>query len=278
MKTFARKLVLWGWCFGLGSCVAERPTDRGKPPFLSASAESSSASNPKSTTASEGVAPPALEPGGYAVEELELKGFEPALVMRPRGSGSHDVLFAGHGAGGRAEYQCAYWSSILPTPMMIVCLRGTRMVRNDPQSGYYYKTHLELERELLTAVEALREKKEWASNPPPWMYGAYSQGATMGALLLVEHGDLFDRLALIEGGGEGWTRPRVERFVEAGARRILAVCGTSSCARDAEKNQRIWQAYGLDTRVHSAPGAGHTYLGRVQELVSSELTWLIGTE
>lgn len=204
--------------------------------------------------------------------ELELPGFEPALVFLPKGPGPYPVLFATHGAGGRAEHHCVHWLHILEEPHVIVCPRGRRMVKSDPSGGYYYPTHTELEKEVLATAHALK-KLEFAA-APPWGYAGYSQGATMGALMLIDHGDLFDRLILLEGGTEGWSRARAARYFEGGGRKILFGCGTPSCDRSARAAESAMRGAGLDVRVRSAEGAGHTYGGGVEDAITPELPWL----
>jgi hypothetical protein len=100
----------------------------------------------------------------------------------------------------------------------------------------------------------------------------------MGALMLVLHGELFDRVALIEGGTEGWTLKRSQTYDQGGGSRVLFVCGTESCRRDAEEAGRTLELTGLGARVLFAEGAGHTEGGRVRELVSREIEWLLSRE
>lgn len=203
--------------------------------------------------------------------DLEVPGFEPVLVVAPGDGERHPVLFAAHGAGGHAQAMCGYFLQLLEKPHIIVCPRGSRIQKGAPGNGYFYATHLALEKEVL-AIQGVIQALPSAL-PPPWAYGGYSQGATMGALMLTGHGDIFNRLLLIEGGTEGWTSSRSRHFAAAGGKRVLFACGTRSCSQDAESAAEVMRAVGLDVRVRFAEGAGHSYGGAVQERVASELNW-----
>jgi predicted esterase len=141
------------------------------------------------------------------------------------------------------------------------------------ESGYYFPNHYELEREVMAGLEAL-----WSSFPDAArtsiVYAGYSQGATMGALMIVEHADVFHRLVLIEGGTGEWNLARAQQFRRRGGQRILFACGREHCRDTAHRSAHWLERAGLVVRVLYARGAGHTPAGVVGEKVAEAFGWL----
>jgi pimeloyl-ACP methyl ester carboxylesterase len=184
------------------------------------------------------------------------------------------MLVVAHGAGGDAGWHCALYQARLPAPAYILCPRGVRMVADrSVDSGYYFPDHHELEREVMAAMDALCSRFPQA-NRTGVVYAGYSQGATMGALMIVEHADVFTRLVLVEGGTSEWDLLRAKRFRRGGGQRVLFACGQARC-RDAARRSAHWlEQAELAVRVEYARGAGHTPFGRVGDQVTEAFGWL----
>jgi hypothetical protein len=103
-----------------------------------------------------------------------------------------------------------------------------------PEEGFFFRNHHELEREVLAAVDALRQAFSGSLDPGPLVYTGYSQGATMGALMLVGHGETFPRIALVEGGYSEWNVSIGKKFEASGGQRVLFACGGSGCKTKAD--------------------------------------------
>jgi len=144
-----------------------------------------------------------------------------------------------------------------------------------PDAGFYYPDHFALEKEVLATLasfEAAYAEHILAGN---YVYAGYSQGATMGALMLPAHADRFKRILLVEGGFDEWPLASARRFAESGGERVAFVCGLAVCNKGAERSKHILgQAHLLALSKH-APGAGHTYQGAVAERVQEAFVWLV---
>jgi predicted esterase len=161
---------------------------------------------------------------------------------------------------------------------IIVSLAGVPLYNKYPERGHYYTDHGALARELDAVSAKLRDETlPYAHRlaPGPFLFGAYSQGATMGALVLVERPEAFQRMILIEGGYEGWTKSRAQRFQAGGGQKVLWVCGTASCVRHAEAASQVARHAGLTAQVVWVVGGGHAYWGRVEDRVTERLSWLL---
>jgi predicted esterase len=199
-----------------------------------------------------------------ATSLLAVPGFETAVVVTPGGDGAAPLLVATHGAGGDPEWECERWARVAKGRWFLLCPRGTALRRGE--GSYYYADHLKLEREVMAAVGAARSTYGARIAKEHGVYLGYSQGATMGALMVVEHGTLFPHLVLIEGGSGDWTRQRAARFRETGGQSVYIGCGTPSCARGAARSATALERAGLHTKTEHAEGGGHTELGPVGDL------------
>jgi hypothetical protein len=207
---------------------------------------------------------------------LVVPGFGDAVVVAPLDLGEgKPLLVAAHGAGDAPDGQCAHWASITAGRFVVLCPRGLSLGRDS--GGYYFADHFALEREVLAAVGALEAALGPRLLGEGGVYTGYSQGATMGALMVVNHGRRFPHLLLNEGGSGDWTFSRARRFRATGGKSVAIVCGTGPCARRARASAAVLQKTGLRARAVYAEGAGHTYDGDVGEQSRALLHgWLLG--
>lgn len=207
------------------------------------------------------------------VAEIPLESGFPVLTWAPRSAASAPLIVSAHGAGCVAEDHCAYLWRLSGGRAVVACLRGDPLYRQRPEQGFYFRDHFALRAELEAAVSAVRQHFGDRLKASATFVG-YSQGATMGALALPSMQLAFRELIFIEGGGEGMPRASAERLRALGTERVLFACGTKGCAKRSQATAALLTAVGLEARALEAPGAGHTYLGAVEELVSSQTRWL----
>lgn len=201
-------------------------------------------------------------PRDERLQALEVAGFEAAIVVIPAETRPVPLLVAAHGAGGDPTWECERWARVARGRWFLLCPCGAPLRRGEAGS-YYYPDHHALEREVAAAVRAVRQKHGARIAKEGGVYVAYSQGATMGALMLVDHGAEFPHLLLIEGGSGDWTRARAERFRATGGASVFIVCGTSGCAGRATRARPVLERAGLATEVRVLENGGHTELDGV---------------
>jgi len=109
-------------------------------------------------------------------------------------------------------------------------------------------------------------------------YAGFSQGATMGALMLVEHAEEVKRLVLMEGGFAEWSVARARAFRERGGERVLFVCGRKECADAARKSAYYFKLAGVPAQLEYVAGAGHSHDARVEARVIAALPWLTSND
>ena len=204
---------------------------------------------------------------------LPVPDFAPSLVRVPSGGGRVPVLVVTHGAGGTAEAHCELWARIVQDRALLLCVRGRARGAN-PADGEYYPDHPTLERETFAALTALRASYAERIAEGPISYAGFSQGATMGALMLVDHAQEVTRLVLVEGGFADWSVARAKAFREHGGERVLFVCGRKQCAEPATNSAHWFKLAGVPARVEYVPGAGHSHDARVEARIVSALPWL----
>lgn len=266
----------------LVACTAAKPprSDIGRsetppePPTGSNAASDGSASNDANAT--DGANPASVANERHGPMALEVPNFLPALVVLPHEKERPArLLVAAHGAGDSPEWQCEHWGNVARGRYFVLCPRGTSL----GGGGYYYKTHIALEQELVAALAAVRETYGSLVKPGGGIYTGYSQGATMGALMIIDHGTEFPHLVLVEGGWGDWTLGRAKRFAATGGRSVALVCGGSGCAQRAEAAAKVLERAGLRARAEHAEGGGHTYVGIVGERATDLFeTWLLKSD
>jgi hypothetical protein len=203
------------------------------------------------------------------VRHLEVPGFLPAILLVPPGGESRPLVAAAHGAGGSPEWECDYWARLTTGRAFVLCLRGTAM----GGGSFYYKNHHALRAELAAALSAARTAEPRIA-PGGGIYAGFSQGASMGTLMIAERGTDFPYLVLIEGFTQ-WNVALARSFAKHGGRKVSFACGTQQCASKAELSASAIQRAELEARAHHAAGAGHTPLGEVMQLVEGDLPWLV---
>lgn len=222
-------------------------------------------------------APSAPEPvdrySGPQKIDLEVPGFLPALLLVPAGEGARPLVTAAHGAGGSPEWECDYWARLTSGRAFVLCLRGTPLNR---QGGYYFKNHHALAAELSAAVAAAHAFSARVSSASG-VYAGFSQGASMGSLMISKYAAQFPYLVLIEGF-ETWDVRLGRAFKARGGEAVLFACGTRQCATKAERSTLALQRAAVRVRAEHAPDAGHTPAGAVMALVAKDLRWLFGDD
>ncbi len=208
---------------------------------------------------------------------LELDDLPPPVLWTaPAGAKARPLIVSAHGAGGTPEWHCSWLTRAVGTQAHVLCLRGHAISRG--ADAYYYPEHHTLERLFLRGTEAAVAALAPDTAEQGHIYVGYSQGATMGALMIVAHAERFPNLLLIEGGHSHWTRKRSREFATRGGQRVYFACGQSSCKRAADRSSQHLGAAGIEVRVGYAPGAGHTPAGEVGELATEGLQWLLSTQ
>jgi hypothetical protein len=125
------------------------------------------------------------------------------------------------------------------------------------------------------ALAALAERYAGYADVRAPLLAGFSLGAYEVAMLGQRGLPRFPRLAVLEGGVDGWSAPTVEAFAAEGGVRVLFGCGSSLCTVPATAAAgRIAQRDGVEARVASAP-VGHANTPPLQEAIRAELPWFL---
>ncbi len=280
------RFARWGMSASVLACAlacASAREQREEPETSSASADTtqttettdtaSTANTASAATVSASAAPAALEKRDLSPKQLPIEGFGTAAVLLPRGTAPAPLLVATHGAGGNPEWECERWGRVAKGRFFLLCPRGTPFGKSAP-GAYFYADHLKLESEVMAGVKAARTAYPSRLATTGGVYVGYSQGATMGGLMLVDHGNEFPHLLLIEGGSSNWTLGRAKRFSATGGKSVFIVCGTPACGRRATTAKPVLESAGLRAEVRVVAGGGHTELGPVGDAAEKLLETL----
>lgn len=226
---------------------------------------------------SEGSRLPALQhPSG--VVRLSVVGFSDAVVSLPVGATEPmPVVIAAHGNYDTPEWQCEVWRDIVQNEAFVLCPRGT--ARGDSPSSkdirYHYLSQQRLAQEIDAGMEQLRASYGAYVDDGSLLFTGFSQGAIMGASLMVREPERYSRAVLIEGGDRTWTHANAKKYAEHGGQRVLFACGQGDCNSKAKGAARQLQQRGVDTRVVYSKRQGHTYGGGVADEIAAAFDWLV---
>ena len=204
--------------------------------------------------------------------ELDVPGFDRAVVSFPPSAPlPQPLLVSTHGAGDSPAQMCELWRGILGDRGVVLCPAGPRMRAHE--EGRYYPDHHALEKITLASIRALAEKYPALVDARRAIYSGYSQGATMGALMIPPYGAECPRLVLAEGGFDDWSLERASTFRKSGGERVLFICGRQRCKDAARRSAAYLENVGVTAHVVSHVGEGHVV--RIAELATPELDWLL---
>lgn len=261
----------------LSSCAAPRRTAAPIPARPSPDSAPAAATTDKATSGNRGpasaeqpVSDRSPVPPSRGTVLLDVPGFDPAIVSFPENRpGATPLVVVAHGAGVVPADICHVVRLLFQDRATLLCLSGPRVAVSE--EGRYFPDHHVLERIFTASLDALSRKYPAQIDYRRAIYVGYSQGATMGALMLPAHGGQCPRLLLIEGGFADWSLTRARAFKSSGGERVLFACGTKHCAAKARDSMTTLRHAGIDAYVVSELSAGHTYGGMLARRVESEL-------
>jgi predicted esterase len=210
-------------------------------------------------------------------EALPVPGHPDAWMSLPTGAtNKRPVVVVIHGAGDRPDWQCGGWRRATRELAFVVCPRGAYAALDSTKEDARY-THrggtalLEYIDASLAAVEA--RYPDYADTSTPILAG-FSLGASEILALAVQAPARFPRIALVEGGTNGWTDARIDAYRTGGGQRVLY--GTGQRANEAAARTAVKRliAKGLDARVVYAP-VNHTFDPPLEDAVRGELEWFV---
>ncbi len=210
-------------------------------------------------------------------EDLEVPGHPTALLWVPNSTREQLPLFAvAHGAGGGPDWHCEYWSAVVESGAFLLCLRGHPI--NKEMGSHFFPEHHTLGRLFGASVSAVDARFGKRVSADHGVYIGYSQGATMGSLMLADHAARFSHALFLEGGFKTWNVARAQKFKRAGGEAVFIACGTNTCDGNAKNSVRWMERAGLRARFFTAEGAGHTPAGDVGLAAIEGLAWLLAPE
>ncbi len=217
---------------------------------------------------------PAL-PGFF--EALPVAGHPDAWMSLPTGAtGKRPVVVVIHGSGDRPDWQCGGWRRATGEYPFVVCPRGAAAPGESTRTDVRY-THrggaalLAYIDASLAVLEARYPAYVDASTP---ILAGFSLGASEILALAVQDPARFPRIALIEGGTQGWTDARIDAYVAGGGQRVLYGAGQRANEAAARAVVKRLVAKGLDARVVYAP-VDHTFDPPLEDAVHEALPWLV---
>lgn len=271
----------------LGACAPRAGAPESSPPPVTASDRDPRGSAPPADAAATGAEYAAAPHPGRRLSSLEVDGFGPAVVsLPPPRARPYPLLVAAHGAGDFPEWHCELYGELVGDSGVVLCPRGRRLDAREPfdLAPCYFPDHYYLGAVVEASLQALLARAEGAGpgglrlDPEGAVFAGYSQGATMGALVIARPPRRFARALLVEGGVGEWNVAIAARYRAGGGQRVALVCGGLGCALAAADSARWLEQGGVSARTIHVEGAGHTYGGAVAARLPEVLRWLVADD
>lgn len=104
----------------------------------------------------------------------------------------------------------------------------------------------------------------------PFIYAGFSQGATLAEPFLLKNAARFPIVILAEGGYATARSPAFAKaFYAAGGRRVVLVCGGTTCFRSAREAKKVLESAKLQVLVVGDEKAGHNLNERMQKALQA---------
>jgi pimeloyl-ACP methyl ester carboxylesterase len=209
--------------------------------------------------------------------DLSVPGFPDAVVSLPvDASAVQPVLVVLHGMDGRPDVQCDVWRTITRARGFIVCPRGVYDPEHSPPDDARYTLPYGdiLRRHVAAALEALRTRFGEIVDVERPLLAGFSLGATEAATLALSEPEVFPRIAILEGGVDGWVGTVPGSFAKGGGIRVLFGCGSSWCTPTARAAAARLSTEGVESRVAWAD-VGHRNAPELIEAIQRELQWFV---
>ena len=227
-------------------------------------------------------------PAGPGYERLPVPGYLSAVVAWPAAaasSGALPIAVATHGSFDQPEWNCETYQQVVHGAAVVLCPRGKLRwdTPEEPEQRRYYfpaggngpAASVGLQREVTAAMKALQARFPTRVHSGAGLYIGFSQGAILGATIVIDDPARFPRAILVEGGHGAWNQNSARRFARGGGQRVLFACGRASCLASARVAAGHLTRAGVSVQVVYAPDQGHTYSGKVQEQVAAAFDWVI---
>lgn len=199
---------------------------------------------------------------------LPVKGFLPAMVVKPNSTERRPVIVGLHGNFDRPEWFCAAMETLVEGKAWLLCPRGFK--RTDVPAEYDRYTfgarRLVLD-EISAGLAALNQRFGERVEPQVHILAGFSLGAIYASHFAAADPSRYSRVYIVEGGHKVWTKSNIAKFARLGGRGIILGCGNRGCGRWSKKLCRQFSAVNVPCAEATAPALGHSYTDPLPSLI-----------
>jgi hypothetical protein len=224
-----------------------------------------------SASASTQVLPPLAASSWLA--PLDVPGFGEARVALPLGaSKARPIVAVIHGDDDRPEWPCGSYHHAGNARSFVLCLRG--VPRDNGRFGLADTAATRAE--LRAALPRLKARYGDHVSKGSIVLAATGPGVERAIGLALEEPKFFASLVLVDGSLESFTSGVIQRYAQAGGKRVLLVCTPDSpCRADGVDRMLALKRAGLDVHLLS-PAHGFGLDGEATAMIRAEWAWLVG--
>ena len=204
---------------------------------------------------------------------LDVPGFGEARVALPLGARSaRPIVAVNHGDDDRPEWPCGSYHHAGNAGSFVLCLRG--VPRDNGRFGLADTATTRAE--LRAALPRLKARYGDHVSKGSIVLAATGPGVERALGLALEEPKFFASLVLVDGSLESFTSGVIQRYAQAGGKRVLLVCTPDSpCRADGVDRMLALKRAGLDVHLLSPP-RGFGLDGETTATIRAEWAWLVG--
>jgi hypothetical protein len=204
---------------------------------------------------------------------LDVPGFGEARVALPLGSRrARPIVAVIHGDDDRPEWPCGSYHHAGNARSFVLCLRGAP--RDNGRFGLADTAATRAE--LRAALPRLKARYGDHVSKGSIVLAATGPGVERAIGLALEEPKFFSALVLVDGSLASFTSGVIQRYAQAGGKRVLLVCTPDSpCRADGVDRMLALKRAGLDVHLLS-PARGFGLDAEATAMIRAEWPWLVG--
>jgi predicted esterase len=202
-----------------------------------------------------------------------VTGFRDARVSVPLGATEpRPMVVALHGAGDRPEWACGGWRGASDAYPFVICPSG---VPGGAPGGFVWGSDGEVEREVRSAIEALRSRFGAYVASGCTLLAGFSQGAIRMTPILARGGPWCPQAVLCEGAYDAVGKSFARAFFGVGGRRILLACSQPYCAKVFREREPALREAGIEVRTAYSGDHTHNLNAEMVSTLRDAWPWLV---
>jgi len=210
--------------------------------------------------------------GGEWIQRWTMPSGAMVFVAPPLGAtGPRPIVVAVHGAEDRADWACSEWRATVAAFAWTLCPQGVPL-----RSAFAWPSPEAIATQAFEARDALLARHGAYVAPGPFLYGGFSQGASLASSVVAAHPGDFGPVVMVEAGHTPLSAAGVIFGLQKGkVGRAVISCSTGGCATFSSELVMAAKRSSFDLLTNDAGRRGHVFDGVVMKSLGDTMVKLV---